>query len=112
MKLISFSRVINPHQHKLVKSKSSDVVFEFKIPKGHVGFINKVANSWYPNTYLEFIVDWEVVKVEREIAPINKPEEFDPPILVRNFVRWVAYNNDTSDHYFEVFCDGVLYKLD
>jgi hypothetical protein len=112
MKFISFSTFIDPHQYKLVKAGESNIVYEFNIPKGYVAFIDQVANSWFPNTYLVWIVDWEEERINREIAPINQPKEYNPPILAKNFIRWVGYNNDTQDHVFEVLCNGFLIKVE
>jgi hypothetical protein len=111
MKLISFSTLINPHQYKLIKAGTSDKVYEFIIPKGHIAFIDQIANLWYPNTYLTFIVDSEEEVVQREIAPINEPKEFRPPIVAKNFIRWIGVNNSSEDYVFEVICDGYLLKL-
>ena len=111
MKLISLSTLTNPHQYKLVKAGESAVVFEFIIPKDHIAFIDQVANSWYPNTYLTWVVDSEEETVEREIGSISEPKRYDPPIVVRNYIRWIAYNVDNQDHYFEVICDGYLIKV-
>jgi hypothetical protein len=111
MKKVAFSTIVNPHQYKLVKAGKSDIVYEFIIPKGYVAFIDQIANSWYPNTYLKFIVDWEEETVQREIAPINSPKEYKPPILAKNFIRWIAFNNDSQDHVFEVLCDGFLARV-
>jgi hypothetical protein len=112
VKTITFSTLINPHQYKLVKSGKSDIVYEFIIPKGHIAFIDQIANSFFPNTYFRFIVDWEEEIVQREIAPINQPKEFNPPIVAKNFIRWIACNNDSEDHVFEVLCDGFLVKVE
>lgn len=105
------SRLGNTHQVKLVKAKSSEVVFEIILPKSCIAFIDQVANSWYPNSVIHFTVDDETEIVKREIAPINQPKHYDPPIVVKNFIRWVAYNNSDEDHYFEVLCDGYYIKL-
>lgn len=110
MKRYPLDRIAPTHQVKLIKAKSSGIVFEIIMPKSCIGFIEQVANSWYPNTILHFIVDNETEVVKREIAPINIPKHYDPPIVVKNFIRWIAYNNSEEDHYFEVLCDGYYVK--
>jgi len=110
VKRYPLDRIAPTHQYKLVKAKSSDIVFEIIIPRDCIGFIEQVANSWYPDTVLHFIVDDEAEIVKREIAPINSPKHYDPPIVVKNFIRWVAYNNSEEDHVFEVVCDGYYVK--
>jgi hypothetical protein len=108
IKLLTFSTLINPHQYKLVKAGQSAVVYEFILPRGSVGFIEDIGNTYFPNTYLTLVVDGEEQTIEREIAPINLPKRYSPPILVKNYIRWIAYNNDTEDHLFEVVCDGFI----
>jgi hypothetical protein len=112
MKIVSLSTFASPHQYKLVKARSSAVVYEFIIPRGYIAFIDQVANTYFPNTYLTWVVDSEEETVEREIAPIDVPKKYDPPIIAKNYIRWIAYNNDTEDHLFEVICDGYLLKVD
>ena len=112
MKLISFSSFVNPYQYKIIEPGKKDIVFEFKIPRDYVAFIEQVANSWFPNTYYIFMVDWEEVVIEREIAPINLPKVFNPPILAKRIIRWIAYNKDTEPHCFEVLCDGYLLNIE
>jgi hypothetical protein len=108
--MISISTFIKNHVAKKIDSGKSDTIFEFQIPKGYIGFIYKIACSYYQNTFIDFIVDGFVERIEREI-PINSPEEIDPPIVVKNFIKAVGYNNDTIDHFFEFYIDGYLYEL-
>ena len=112
MKLISFSTFINPHQIKRIEPGKSDIIYEFKIPKGYVAFIQQVGNTWFLNTHLIWAVDWHILTLERQIAPLNSPKEFNPPILAKDTIRWIGFNNDTIPHFFEVLCDGVLLKVE
>lgn len=103
------SRIGNTYQGKIVNAKTMETVFEIIIPHDAIVFIDKIANSWYPNTIIYFIVDGESEIIKQEI-PLNNPRVYDPPIVARNFIRFVAYNNSEEDHYFEVLCDGYYVK--
>lgn len=102
-----------PYQYKDIGAGKSGRVFELKIP-GDVtgGIITHIANNWFPNTYWEFEVDFEKVyesKVERKIAPVTEPKQVR--ILVREKIEARAYNDSTSDHTFEMLCDGYYIPL-
>ncbi|MEM1558264.1 MAG: hypothetical protein QXG12_06700 [Thermoproteota archaeon] len=98
------------YQYKLVKAGESDIVFKLDIPPDKVGVITEVANSWYPNTYYMWSVDGagRAERVERQIAPIESPKQYDKGIVAFVGIEWEAYNNDTRDHVFEVLVDGYF----
>ena len=86
-------------------------VFDLHVTGGYVAFIERKAHTWFSNTYYEFIVDGELVeKIEYEV-PVNAPRTINPPIVAEKRIEWWAYNNDSSEHLFEVICDGRLCKL-
>ena len=105
--MISLSSLTNNHAVKIIPAGKSDILLIFDIPKGKKLYIDRIACSYYPNTFIDFIVDGFVERIQREI-PINNPEVFDPPILCRSFVKAVGYNNDSIDHAFEFYIDGYL----
>ena len=109
---INLGQMYNPHQYMSVPAGESKTVYYFKVPSGKVLFIDRIANNWFTDTKWEFIIDGEMVfsKIEREIAPINQPEKYEPPYLVTGYVKWIMYNNSSSDIIAEVFCDGSLYN--
>jgi len=98
------------YQYATVPAGASAVVYVYPIPWGFTGFIDQVANSWYPNTYLLWFAPTLVEKVQRVIGQIDAPKHYDPPIVAESEIRWVAYNNDIVDHVFQILCDGVLYQ--
>ena len=108
---ISFSTFYNPYQYKKIDPGKSDIIYYFEIPKGYIGFIDQLANNYFPNTYIEFWVDNFVNIIQRQIAPLNEPKKYEPPIVAFNVIKWIGYNNDTSSHIFEVLCDGYLVKV-
>jgi len=105
-----FSMKGSPFQGKLIKAGESGVVFYYKIPNDYVGFLMELANSWHLNTYLGFEIDYQPIEaLEREIAPLDRPKQLYPPIVVENEIKFTAYNQDTKNWWFGVFCDGILH---
>lgn len=103
-----------PYQYKQVNTMTSDIIYSLELLSNEVGFIEFVANSWYEDTSLLFLVDGENVefpRIERQIAPINEPLKYDPPILFKDKIEWHAENNSGTDHVFEVYCDGIIYYV-
>jgi hypothetical protein len=96
------------YQYKTVKAGKQDTVYELVNPKPEllVGIITQVANDWYPNTKLVWLIDYHPREVEYVIGEINNPKEYARGIPFHHKVEWVAYNNDTADHVFGVLCDG------
>jgi hypothetical protein len=105
--MISLSSLTNNHVVKIIHAGKSDTLIIFDIPKGKKLYIDRIACSYYPNTFIDFIVDGFIERIKREI-PINNPEIFDPPILCKSFLKVVGYNNDSIDHSFEFYIDGYL----
>jgi hypothetical protein len=98
------------YQYKTIKAGKSDLVYKLEIPPDKVGVVTEVANTWFPNTYYMWSVDGagKAEKVERQIATLNNPKQYDKGIVSFVGIEWEAYNNDTSDHVFEIVCDGYF----
>jgi len=105
--MISLSSLTKNHVVKIIPAGKSDTLIIFDVPKGKKLYIDKIACSYYPNCFIDFIVDGFVERIEREIH-INNPEVFDPPIVAKSFVKVVGYNFDSIDHAFEFYIDGYL----
>lgn len=100
----------SPFQSKLVKAGESGVVFYYKIPNDYVGFLYELANTREPNTWLGFEIDHHPIEtLQREIAPLDRPKQIYPPIVVEDEIKFTAYNEDDKDWWFGVFCDGILH---
>lgn len=102
----------DPYQTKTIPANGKGIVYEMRVDAGMTAFISAVANNWFQDTFLVWRVDGMPVesKIAREIAPVNAPRIFDPPILAHSTVQWEAFNNSSSEVTFEVLCDGTMYK--
>jgi len=98
------------YQYATVKAGESKTVWFMRNPQPQllVGIITQVANSWYPNTYLEWFIDHYPKKIEYVIGDVEKPKHFERGIPFHGQVKWVAHNEDTVAHTFEVLCDGFF----
>lgn len=110
---VPLGTLYNPHQYDSVSAGQKKTIFYFKVPSGMVLFVKQVANTWDNNTYWLFEIDGERVypKIERVIAELDEPKEYDPPFLVKGNVKWTFYNNSSSTVSAEVLCDGILYRI-
>lgn len=111
VKKYSLSQLGTTHQTAEVNAGETKRLFYLKIPSGYVGFIYKIANSWYPNTYLDFIVDGERVERLTMERNITNPLEYKPPIVAKHYVEVIVTNNDSDKHYFEFWIDGIAIEL-
>ncbi len=106
MAIFNFTK---PYQYATIAAGQSGTVFTLNVPKGHKAYIQRTANNWFPNTYWKWKVDGELVeKVERQISPVHIPKLEHPPIVAIDKIEWVAVNNSTSSHIFEVLQDGIF----
>ncbi|RLF35611.1 MAG: hypothetical protein DRM99_04285 [Thermoplasmata archaeon] len=113
MKSIPFSELGKIHQYKTISSGESGTVFYLKIPESCVGFIRKMANTFYRDTYYQLIIDGEIVenKIERTVGEIDNPVAINPPILVRNYIKVIGVNNSDCPVTFEFLIDGEAYHV-
>ena len=101
------------HQYKKVAANSSDTVFLYEIPDEYIGFLSDLGVLWPENAdcYLAWIIDGvELELVDRPIAKIGEPKKLDPPYLVKDYIKFVGYNQSPSPQVFGVLADGLLYK--
>jgi hypothetical protein len=73
-----------------------------------VGVIVQVANSWFPNTFLEWFIDYDSKRVDYIIGSVDQPKHFERGIPFHDEVEWIAHNRDTVAHTFQVLCDGFF----
>ena len=104
-----------PHQYTTIQPGSSGRVYYMKVPESCVAFIERIGNNYFDNTYYKVYIDGELMEsnvIERQIAPINQPLVLVEPILVKNYIEVIGYNNDTSSHIMEFLIDGTIYHLE
>lgn len=106
-------RFRNPHRTLTLAAGESGLIFEEELVDWEVGFWNLIANAYYGNTYYTVYVDDSVFeKVERVYGDIEDPFRFDPAVVFRKALRIYAFNNDSSSHVMEVYCNGEIYNED
>lgn len=100
-----------PYQYlKLEAGESGEVYFQ-DVPDRYVAFITRMANNWYDDTYYEVEIDGNPLypnerRLRRALAPIDFPLEVKK--IARRTIRVMAFNEDTTHHYFEFLIDGVF----
>jgi len=99
---------------KTLDAGESGTVYDYRI-WGKVGFINYVGCSWFPKTHYIWTIDnVQREKVERvygnPIAPMSEPYRLSTPLRFTQNIRWVAFNDDTEAHVFDVYHDGILHS--
>lgn len=100
------------YQYQTIQPNTNGQVFILRNPQPDllVGIITQVANNWYPQTHLEWITDYESKRVEHIIGQIDAPKHYERGLPFRHEVEWIAYNEDTVSHVFEVLCDGFFIR--
>ena len=73
-----------------------------------MAFINKISVDWFAACYWEWKVDGRLVdRIERTIS-ISEPDEYNPPIVAKHWIKWTYFNESDTDRRVGVLCDGVL----
>lgn len=107
------------YQYATVPAGAHARVYYLRNPQPDLltGIIMQVGNSWFPRTYLEWLVDYEPKRVQYVIADVHIPKEYERGIPFEQEVEWIAYNDDwtatatynpTIGHTFEVLNDGYF----
>jgi len=104
-------RFLNPHQYLIVPANSQKRVYYYKLPPDHMGVIQRIGNTYYPDTKARWLVDGNEVygkPIEREIASINSLLELRPPIPVMQRVEWYITNSSGEyDRECHVVIEGI-----
>lgn len=104
------SKFPNAFQTKTIAAGGKETVYLFRVPKSAVAFIEEVA-CVIPDAdcYYKWDVDGEPVEegnIGYAIGSIDKPKRYNPPIVFRNWVKFIGVNNSGSSQVFDVLCDG------
>jgi hypothetical protein len=97
-----------PHRYAYVPPGGSTVIFDMKIPNGMTAFIEQIANTIYRDSYYILRIDGKEEKVERAYGTLDNPYKLVPPIVAKNRIEMIAYNNSLYGHIFECVIDGQL----
>lgn len=113
------------YEYALVESQETKEIFYLLIDGGYKGFIERIAFDWFEGSNppatrstLKLIVDGFTRSFDYQID-LNKPYIFNPPIVAKDYIRFVVINRDvpytasdgsakTGGHYYQVLIDGVL----
>lgn len=101
------------HQYMEVPAGDSATVFLYEIPDDYVGFLSELGVLWPENSdcYFAWIIDGvELESIDRYIGKISDPKKLDPPYVVKDYIKFVGYNESSSPQVFGVAIDGLLYK--
>lgn len=109
------------HEYKSVTVDAGEttLIIDYPVSGGYVAFIEKIAcdlpyeegtSGAIARMWHEFIVDGVVTKIQYEI-PINKPKEYNPPVVASSRVAWRFYNADSRAHTIGVLVEGRLCKI-
>ena len=99
-------------QHATIASGASGRVYYYKVPPCYVGFLYYLyCSEFFPDTYVEMKIDGQLTEtLERQVGEHQKPFKLEPkPYLITRDLEFIAFNNDLSDHFWEVLCDGEIY---
>jgi len=115
IKLVETFKMPDPHQIKTVPPGKQERIFYFAVPKGHILFIQRVANAYWYNDYLYWYIDGKLKEspyIQRVIGTVNAPLEITPWFVLpaKEEVRWEAKNNDAQNHEYEVLIDGFYVR--
>jgi hypothetical protein len=109
----------NPHQINTAKAATKyNLIFNMNIPSGFAGIVREVANTYYynPTTNVADKLYWLIdnrqiynAPIQREIASINSPKKC--LFVSQQAIKWVCENDDSTDHLYEILCDGFTVSL-
>lgn len=105
---IKFSKFGKILQEKIVGPNETEEIFRLEIPENYVGFLYYLANSYFP---LKLNIDGEELSINEIIAPINSPRLFNPPFLIKKFVKISAHNTTKESKKISCYLDGAVYSV-
>ncbi len=103
LKFSEFGKIL---QEKELKPGETSEVFKLEIPKNHIGFVYYLASNYSP---LKVDIDGEKMDIKEIIASIGSPKLYDPPFLVKEFIKVTATSKENKK--ISVYIDGVAYSV-
>lgn len=103
-----FSEIGNILQEKTLAPGATTEIFKLEMPENYIGFLYYLANDYFP---MKLNIDGEKMDINNIIAPINSPKLFDPPFLVKNFIKVSATNTTQESKKISFYADGIAYSV-
>jgi len=103
-----FSEFGNILQSKLVQPGETTEIFNLQIPKNYIGFLYYIANDSFP---MKLNIDGEEVDISVIIAPIDSPKLYDPPYIIKNYIKVNTTNTTQESKTISFYADGIAYSV-
>ena len=103
-----FSEIGKILQSKVLQPNETAEIFNLEMPKNYIGFIYYFANDYFP---MKLNIDGEEVDIEGILAPINSPQLYDPPFIVKNFIKVRATNTTEESRTISFYVYGIAYSI-
>lgn len=103
-----FSEIGNILQSKVVQPGETLEIFNLQMPKNYVGFLYYIANDYFP---MKLNIDGEEININGIIASIDSPQLYDPPYIVKEFIKVSAKNETAEEKTISFYADGIAYSV-
>ena len=105
MKFSEFGSVL---QSKTLVAGETAEIFTLEMPRNYIGFLYYLANDYFP---LKLNIDGKEMSINQIIAPISSPKLFDPPFLIKKFIKVSATNETSESRKISFYADGIAYSI-
>lgn len=109
---------LHEYKYKTVAAGQTEIILDYPVSGNFIAFIEKIscdlpleeettgaiAKMWH-----ERIIDGKPTKIQYQM-PINKPYDFNPPLVAEHRIKWRFYNADSKAHVIGVLIEGRLCK--
>lgn len=103
-----FSEIGNILQSKVVQPGETIEIFNLQMPKNYIGFAYYFANDSFP---MKLNIDGEEIDINGIIAPIDSPKLYDPPYIIKNYIKVSAKNETAEVKTISFYADGIAYSV-
>ena len=103
-----FSEIGNILQSKVVQPGETIEIFNLKMPKNYIGFLYYMGNDSFP---MKLNIDGEEINIDGIISPIDSPKLYDPPFIVKDFIKVSAKNETEEEKTISFYADGIAYSV-
>lgn len=103
-----FSEIGSILQSREVQSGETAEIFSLDMPKNYIGFLYYLANDYFP---LKLNIDGEEIDVKQIISPIDSPKLFNPPFIIKEFIKVSVTNETAESRKISFYADGIAYSV-